>query len=97
MVRNLTVRVGELTDVFPEALEFGYQVTIQGTELEGSTLTIERVPLEATCNACRRHVKVERFLFICPECGSSDVKVERGMELEIAFIEVDDDAAGDGG
>jgi hydrogenase nickel incorporation protein HypA/HybF len=91
VVRGITVRVGELTDVYPEALEFGYKMAIQGTELAESVITIEIVPLSATCNGCHRQIRIEKMLFICPECGSPDVNIERGLELDIAFIEVDDE------
>jgi hydrogenase nickel incorporation protein HypA/HybF len=97
VVRGLTVRIGELTDVYPEALEFGYQMAIQGTELAESVIKIEIVPLAATCNKCHQQIKIEKMLFVCPDCGSNDVNVESGLELDIAFIEVDDDQSSDEG
>ncbi|UCG63306.1 MAG: hydrogenase maturation nickel metallochaperone HypA [Candidatus Zixiibacteriota bacterium] len=51
---------------------------------------MESVPVAGLCNECHRKFEVEGFIFVCPECGSYDVTVEQGQELDIAYIEVDD-------
>lgn len=84
------LRIGALTDVVPEALEFGFGALTAGTKLEGTRLKIESVPVAGLCNECHRKFEVEGFIFVCPECGSYDVTVEQGQELDIAYIEVDD-------
>ena len=84
------LRIGALTDVVPEALEFSFSAITAGTLLEGTRLEIEDVPVKGACNGCGKTFEVERFCFVCPECSASDIKVERGQELDIAYIEVDD-------
>ena len=94
-VRKVGVRIGELTDVYIDALKFGYQIACQGTVLEGSKLEIESVAISAHCNTCGRQDEIERHLFICSHCGSNDIKVTSGMELDLAWIEIDDADADD--
>ena len=89
-IRAVGVRIGALTDVVPEALEFGFEAIIKDTDLEGCDLKIERIPPRGDCLTCERQIEVEDFIFICPHCGSRDLNITQGQELEIAFIEVDD-------
>lgn len=84
------LRIGALTDVVPDALEFGFRAITAGTVLEGARLEIESVPVAGQCDACGETFDVKGLVFICPSCGSSDTKVTRGQELDIAYIEVDD-------
>ena len=84
------LRIGALTDIVPEALEFGFSAITAGTLLEGTKLKIENVPVKGACNACGKTFEVKQFCFVCPECDAPDIKVEQGQELDIAYIEVDD-------
>ena len=89
-IRAVGLRIGELTDVVPEALEFGFAAITSGTTLEGTRLEIERVPVAGLCNECHCKFDVRGFIFVCPECGSYDTAAEQGQELDIVYIEVDD-------
>jgi len=84
------LRIGALTDIVPEALEFGFSAITDGTLLEGTKLKIESVPVKGMCNGCGKTFEVKRFCFVCPECNASDIKVDQGQELDIAYIEVND-------
>lgn len=89
-VHVVGIRVGALTDVVSEALEFGFEALTSGTELESARLKIERIPVKGVCLKCRTPFEVDSFIFICPACGAVDIKVEQGTELDIAYLEVDD-------
>lgn len=89
-VTIIGLRIGALTDIVPEALEFGFSAIASGTPLEGARLEIENVPIMGKCSACELVFEVKGFVFICPQCDSSDASVEQGEELDIAYIEVDD-------
>ena len=89
-VTAIGLRIGALTDVVPEALEFGFSAIAGGTLLEGARLEIENVPVQGKCSGCGETFEVKGFVFVCPGCGSSDIAVEKGQELDIAYIEVND-------
>jgi hydrogenase nickel incorporation protein HypA/HybF len=89
-VDSITVRVGALSGVLPDALEFSFEAIRIGTELEQCQLQIETVPISVACRTCGRTSTVENFLFLCPTCESVHIDVEAGYELEIAYIEVPD-------
>jgi hydrogenase nickel incorporation protein HypA/HybF len=85
------LRIGALTDLVPDALEFGFAATARGTPLESTRLEIEQVPITGRCRSCARSFPVERFVFACPGCGTREITVESGNEIEIAYLKVEDD------
>ncbi len=89
-VTAIGLRIGALSDVVEEALDFGFSAITAGTLLEGTKLEIESVPVTGACSACKEVFEVKGFVFVCPGCGSSDITVEKGQELDIVYIEVDD-------
>jgi hydrogenase nickel incorporation protein HypA/HybF len=88
-IGKVGLRIGALTNVDPEALRFGYETIIVDTSLAGSTLEIEYLPVKATCRKCGHSFEAYDFIFICPNCESSDNDVTQGQELEIAFLEAE--------
>ena len=96
-VTGVGVRIGALSDINPESLEFGYQCLIADTSLAGCELTIERVAAVGKCRLCETTNQYDEFVFICPDCGSSAVDLVSGQELEIAWLNIEDtdDTPGD--
>jgi hydrogenase nickel incorporation protein HypA/HybF len=93
-VHRIGLRIGRLSDVVPEALEFGFDVIKQDTVLAHATLSIETIPVTGRCRACAESFTIDNFRFICPMCESSQVDVLGGQELEISFMELDDKPEG---
>ncbi|MDZ7267534.1 MAG: hydrogenase maturation nickel metallochaperone HypA [candidate division KSB1 bacterium] len=87
-VSAVGVRVGALSGVVPDALEFSFQAIINGTPLAGARLAIEQVPLQGKCRNCGLDFSVQEFIFACPDCHSGQIEITRGEELEIAYLEV---------
>ena len=89
-VAEVGVRVGALSGVLPDALAFGFEALVAGTALADCELKIEHVPAQAQCQACPHLFDVADFFFQCPACGSVQVTVTHGYELDIAYLEVED-------
>jgi hydrogenase nickel incorporation protein HypA/HybF len=90
-VEAVGLNIGELSDVVPEALEFGFQSITFGTDLESVKLRIKRIPLEAVCVDCGARFRVDDYFFVCPDCDSRRVEVVSGQEIDISYIEVAED------
>lgn len=88
-VAAVGVRVGLLTDLSPDALAFGYEVSCKGTALDGSTIEIERVPVTALCQDCGKRTTVENLLFKCADCQRGNLEMETGMELDLAWVQIE--------
>lgn len=86
---EVRVRIGELTDIVPDSLQFGFESLIADTSMAGARLKIERVPIKGKCGQCNREFDVEDYIFICPNCFSTDINMLKGDELEIIDIDVE--------
>lgn len=89
-VNKIVVRVGTLSGVVPEALQFNFEVVSNDTPLAKTRLEIEEVTVQGKCHLCDYEFAVENNSFICPQCKSGQIEVIRGMELDIAYLEVED-------
>jgi hydrogenase nickel incorporation protein HypA/HybF len=90
-VEAVNLRVGALSGVVEDALQFGYEIAIQGTPLEGSVLHIEHIPVRVYCSACERESELPGVQsFRCPLCDEPSADLRGGRELEIESIEIDE-------
>ncbi len=85
-VVSIRVRVGEMSGVEPELLSTAYEELVQDTPLCGATLSMERVPLTATCDQCGNTFRIERFHFQCDQCGSLRLSLRGGEELLLESV-----------
>ncbi|USN98007.1 MAG: hydrogenase maturation nickel metallochaperone HypA [Phycisphaeraceae bacterium] len=93
-VRALRVRVGALSGVVIEALEFVYAAAAEGTLCEGARLEIEAVPARVRCRVCTYEAVMEGVgPFICESCGAPGPEVVGGRDLELVTMEVDEHEA----
>lgn len=93
-IRTVFVNVGRLSGVEAGALEFSYDLVVADTMLAGSRLAIHDIPIVIYCTPCgaeRELPGVQRFR--CPVCDTPSGDIRRGRELEVASIEVWEDAA----
>jgi hydrogenase nickel incorporation protein HypA/HybF len=88
-VTVIRVRVGALSSVVPESLEFCFDAITPGTRLEGAHLAIDRVPLSGVCPACGRRGSIAGALPLCPACGAA-VDILEGDDLHVTEMEVAD-------
>ncbi len=84
------LRLGAMSGVVQEALEFCFPLATEGTLVEGARLEIERVPLVVACASCERDVQPAEGSFRCPLCGALSMLIRQGRELEVTGIEVPD-------
>ncbi len=88
-VHEIRLRVGVLSGVVPDALQFAFEALASGTPAEGATLAIDSVPARFWCVRCRREFEVPNFRCECPECGRVSGELRSGRELELSSMEVD--------
>ena len=81
-VTRVTLEVGKLSAVIPEAIRFCFDVVAQGTVLEGARLEVIEVPGRGRCRVCGLDVELRQLVERCA-CGSSDLDRLTGEELTI--------------
>ena len=87
-VTAVHVEVGRLRQVVPDALEFAFGLVAQDTVVEGAELVLEEVPVRVACAACATESEQRSFPLACLRCGSLDVEVVGGEELQVESIEL---------
>ena len=88
-VLAIVLRIGDMTEVVDEALEFAFEALTEGTLCEGAELRVTKVHPRSVCFECGNEFDHDRFHRACPACGSYETRVVAGKELEIESIEVD--------
>jgi hydrogenase nickel incorporation protein HypA/HybF len=83
------VRVGALSGIAPDALQFSWKLASAGTLAADSALKIEDVPLVVFCERCggERAPRPASGL-ICPDCASACPTIVRGRDLQLVAVEV---------
>jgi hydrogenase nickel incorporation protein HypA/HybF len=100
-VASLTLRIGELAGVVPEALDFSFGLATEGTALAGARLLIETVDARGRCDGCGREAPTGMPPVLwCAGCGAT-LTLLSGRELEIVRVTLSDGpphgkSAGDG-
>lgn len=89
-VRSVRVRVGGLSGIVPESLEFSFSAIIAGTPLGLARLNIERVPAVSRCEDCRVEFEVADFVSVCPGCGGMHTRLTSGSDLHVVDIELEE-------
>jgi hydrogenase nickel incorporation protein HypA/HybF len=88
-VHEIRLRVGVLSGVVPDALQFAFEALMPGTPAEGAVLTIEEVAARFWCAPCGREFVSANLYAECPDCGVPSGELRAGRELELSSMEVD--------
>src|SRR5512135_3124638 len=88
-VRTVTLEIGQLAAVEPEAMRFCFDAVTRGSLAEGAKLEIVETPGQGWCMECEKAVPLQEQLALCPECGGARVQVTSGNEMRVKELEVD--------
>ena len=92
-VSVVSMRVGRLRQVVPDSLRFYFEIVTRDTVCEGARLALEEIELQLECSECGSRWTPELPVFRCEECGSAEVSITAGEELEVDYIEVEEEEA----
>jgi hydrogenase nickel incorporation protein HypA/HybF len=88
-IRLIGIRLGEFTNIVPEALEFAFEIARQGTIAARAQLEIEMVPMTLFCVVCEAETQpAGGVCLICAQCGFP-LKIVAGEEMQIEYIDID--------
>lgn len=89
-LKRIGVRVGVLSGVDMQALEFALMAIRAGTDLEDVEIDLQKCLRRNRCAKCGFEFETEMYSRPCPDCLSEESQLIGGEELELAFIEVDE-------
>jgi hydrogenase nickel incorporation protein HypA/HybF len=88
-IETVRLKVGKSAGILPDALLFAFDAAKEGTIAREAQLIIESVALGGVCNECGSSFESdERYIYACPACNSSSIKITQGDELQIIDMEV---------
>jgi len=91
LVKWIKMRVGPLSGIVADSLDFCFSVIIGDTKMSQARLAIEQAPIVSRCKSCMHEFKIEDLAFLCPVCKSANLELISGKELEIVEIELIDE------
>lgn len=86
-VTRVTLQIGKLSAVMPDAVRFCFEICAKGTPIEGAELDIIETPGRARCRDCGGEVALTQLFGRC-DCGSVNLELVAGEELKITEMEV---------
>lgn len=88
-VRCVTLEVGRLAAVEPDAMHFCFDAVTAGSIAEGARLEIVETAGQGRCRKCTRDFPLAALYEACPECESYDVEVTGGDGMRVKELEVE--------
>lgn len=85
-VKRVSLEIGKLSAVMPDAIRFCFDVCSKDTELAGASLEIIETPGFFHCKDCSLDIELGDFFVKC-SCGSRNLKCIGGEELKIKEME----------
>jgi hydrogenase nickel incorporation protein HypA/HybF len=93
-VTRLFVRLGAMSGVVREALEFSFDLAAEDTLCAGAKLEIEETKIIVYCPSCEARKTIsDGYILCCPTCGQPTSQIVSGRELELISVEVEDYAS----
>jgi hydrogenase nickel incorporation protein HypA/HybF len=87
---KVCVRIGEMAAIDQDALRFCFEAMILETDLASLELAIEVCPRRHRCQGCGTEFVVRDYDSQCPQCASLETACISGDELELAYLEVEE-------
>ncbi len=87
-IRRITLEIGLLTAVMPDAIRFCFDVCAQDTPLAEATLEIMERPGIGQCRLCGQKIELDQPFGVC-DCGSMQIDIIQGEELTIKELETE--------
>jgi hydrogenase nickel incorporation protein HypA/HybF len=88
-IHSVTVEIGALSGVVPEAVEFCFEACSKGTLVEGARLIVERIPARGRCPDCHTECAMDTYTYACPSCDGPVLQRVQGDELRVKEMEID--------
>lgn len=90
LVDKVFLKLGVLSNVMIYPLQSAFNILIENSDLQQCKLIIEKIPIIISCTACNYSKPSYEFIYLCPDCGSSDISIAGGDNLEITSINLQD-------
>jgi hydrogenase nickel incorporation protein HypA/HybF len=88
-VRRIHCRIGRLRMVDPAMLREAFELARAGTQADDAELVTTPVGMHLCCRTCGAERDLEGWSLECPACGSRDIALSGGDEIELTSLELE--------
>lgn len=88
-VLRVTLEVGRLSGMLPEAIRFCFDICAEGTPAQGAQLQIIEPEGRGHCSSCGHEPVLAAPLGRCPACSEPTLRIVAGTELKIKEMETE--------
>jgi hydrogenase nickel incorporation protein HypA/HybF len=88
-VNAVTLEIGALSAVEPDAMRFCFEAVANGTLAQGAKLEIIELPGQGFCRDCNRTVILAERYGLCPECNGTRIEITGGETMRVKEISVE--------
>jgi len=90
-VLKVKVRIGKLSGIVVDSFVFAFNaLKEQSSLLKSAELEVEEVPITYRCRECGEEFECESVFFPeCPKCGSVNLELLKGEEMEVVNAELE--------
>lgn len=88
-VHTIRLRIGALSGVVPDALQFAFESLAPGTAAEQAQLVIDHVPARFWCGGCQVEFEADDLWAECPKCHQPSTELRGGREMELSSLEIE--------
>jgi len=87
-INRINLTIGQLSSIVDDSVQFYWDLISEGTIAEGAKLTFKRIPTELLCLDCNQKYIPGVDELVCPNCGSTHIKIVAGLEFFLESIDV---------
>ncbi len=82
-VNRITLEIGKLSCVEPDALKFGFDAVMKGSPAENAEIIFVETDGKGLCRNCDQQFAMTTLYEPCPLCGKPGASVLQGREMRI--------------
>jgi hydrogenase nickel incorporation protein HypA/HybF len=90
-----TLKIGTLSGIVPEALNFALESAVKGSLCEGSKWEMETEEAIGKCSMCLHEFPLQEIYLPCPVCGAFNPEIISGQGLKIVSVEIEEQEISD--
>ena len=88
-VLSIKLKIGELSGVVPDCINYYFDIASKGTIAEGAKIVIERIPIRIECRDCGYDGTISLGRHKCPKCDGTNFRIVSGKEYFVDSVEAE--------